>query len=133
MNDRRYEEGSGCRAESLPLTQHPHSSLQGFSGPGRGQVRVTTYLIAHEDAHGLGWLDPDANVAFSVDRQDVALLINDLEQEACESRPAGPPQHTCHTQTLADYSCDTSENKWRGEALSENKLKLPKVFEFSKW
>lgn len=50
------------------------------------------HLIAHEEAYGPRGLDPDANVAFRVGWQDVALLVNDLEQEeACESHPQGDP------------------------------------------
>lgn len=41
------------------------------------------YLIAHEEAYRPGGLDPDSNVPFSVGWQDVALVVDDLEQEAC--------------------------------------------------
>lgn len=78
-------------------------------------MRITTYLIAHEEANGPGGLHPDANVAFSVERQGVALVVNDLEQEACESHPAEPPQHACPTHTVPDCSRDTRENKWGEE------------------
>lgn len=47
--------------------------------------------MAHEPANGLGGLDPDVNVAFSVEWQDVAFAINDLEQHICKLHPAGLP------------------------------------------
>lgn len=82
-------------------------------------MRITTYFVAHEEANGLGGLHPDASVAFSVERQAVALVVNDLEQQACESHPAGPPQHACPTHTVPDYLCDTGENKWGEEPCWE--------------
>lgn len=63
-------------------------------------MRIATYFIAHEDANGLGGLYPDANVTFSVERQAVALVINDLEKEVVNptllghaSMPAPPAQY----------------------------------------
>lgn len=45
------------------------------------------YLVAHEEPCGPGGLDPDAHVSFSVGGQDVALVVDDLEKEACQSLP----------------------------------------------
>lgn len=70
------------------------------------------HLIQHEQADGLGGLDPDAKVAFSVGRQDVALVVDDLEQEVCEApcrapSPPAPPRPPPPKLCLA-YACDTS-------------------------
>ena len=114
------------------LTQLPTRIL----GPVWGQM-LCPYLIAHEDTYGPGRLDPDANVSFSVGRQDVALVINDLEQETCESHPAGIPNTPAPPKHCLAHSCDTvgvigGGGCGRG-ALSENRIKLSKVFEISKW
>ena len=49
------------------------------------------HLTACEQANGLGGLDPNANITFSVGQQDSVLAINDLKQQVCESHLAGLP------------------------------------------
>lgn len=70
-------------------------------------MRITTYFVAHEEANGLGGLHPDASVAFSVERQAVALVVNDLEQQAVNptlqghpNTPAPPTQYRTICVTL---------------------------------
>ena len=77
-------------AELSPVCNYLHNSLWGFWEPVWKQM-VCSYLIVHEEAYGPGGLDPDANVSFRVGRLDIALVINDLEQEICESHPARIP------------------------------------------
>lgn len=79
---------------------------------GQGGADRVPYLIAHEQANGLAGLDPDGKVAFSVGRQDVALVIDDLEKNVCESHPIGLPNTPAPPKHRLVYSCDTS-----GESL----------------
>lgn len=85
---------------------------------------VCSYLIVHEEAYGPGGLDPDANVSFRVGRLDIALVINDLEQEICESHPARIPNIPAPPKYCLAYSCDTvgviGEQGWDRGAISEN-------------
>lgn len=94
MLDRITGDVKSQDAEVSPLPLCLHSTLLGFLGPGREQMGCP-HLVAHEEAYGPRGLDPDANVAFRVGWQDVALLVDDLEQEACESHlrvtPTTPP------------------------------------------
>ena len=115
------EDVSECRVEFslLSPTQLPVRILGAV-----WKQMVCSYLIVHEEAYGPGGLDPDANVSFRVGRLDIALVINDLEQEICESHPARIPNIPAPLKYCLAYSCDTvgvtAERGCDTGALSEN-------------
>ena len=81
--------GDVKKSQHIELSPLPYHYRYSQAREGQSEC---PYLIAHKQVNGLGRLDPDANVAFSVGWQGVAFAINYLEQQICKSHPAGLPK-----------------------------------------